>query len=283
MAAKSEQYDENYYSGNGQDGDRPALKLFTRLARRYLPSGKLLDFGCGPGFFLDHLRYYFDVVGIEQSPWASTEARRRTGAAVHASMDELAGASVDALVSVHVVEHIEDPVLATILAEWHRVLRPGGRALVITPDAKGLAHRRKGSNWIAFTDLTHINLKSHVEWEAAFDAAGFNVLHRFADGLWDFPYVFRWMGKAEVLLLGWPTLLQFLLAPPQYYPQAAANRSYSCWSGGRPREPARQIAARTDSPPAITVIRLPRSLTAKTTGSSCIWPRWASSQVRQIQ
>ncbi|PII10383.1 hypothetical protein CR918_00985 [Stenotrophomonas indicatrix] len=210
----SEQYNERYYSGNGQDGDRPALRLFTRLAKRYLPPGRILDFGCGPGFFLDHLRRHFNAVGIEQSPWASAEARRRTGVDVHESMAGLADASMDALVSVHVVEHIEDPALDAVLAEWHRVLRPGAKAMVVTPDAEGFAHRRKGKDWIAFTDPTHINLKSHSQWQAAFEAAGFSVVHRFADGLWDFPYVLPWLGKAEVLMLGWPTLFQFIFARP---------------------------------------------------------------------
>lgn len=145
--------------------------------------------------------------------------------------------SIDALVSVHVIEHIQDPALEPILGQWHRVLRPDCRALVITPDAKGFAHCRKGSKWIAFTDPTHINLKSHVEWEAAFSAAGFIVQHRFADGLWDFPYILPWMGKAEVFLLGWPTLAQFLLARPLCCPQAAANRSFWCLSGARLPEP----------------------------------------------
>lgn len=214
MTEVSEQYDEQYYNGNGQDGDRPALKLFTRLARRYLPPGRIVDFGCGPGFFMDHLRHHFDATGVEHSSWASAEARRRTGAPVHASMDELIDASMDALVSIHVVEHIDDPTLGAVLAEWHRVLRPKARALVITPDANGFANRRKGKNWIALTDPTHINLKSHVQWEAVFNAAGFNVVHRFADGLWDFPYVLPWLGKAEVFLLGWPTLAQFVLGRP---------------------------------------------------------------------
>lgn len=187
VADASEQYDERYYSGNGQGGDRPALKLFPRLARRYLPPGRILVFGCGPGFFLDHLRRYFDAIGVEHSPWASAAAGRRTGVAVHTSTAGLADACIDALVSVHVVEHIEDPAHESILAEWHRVLRPGGKALVVTPDALGFAHRRKGEDWIGFTDPTHINLKSNAHWEAAFNAAGFMVVRRFAAGLWDFP------------------------------------------------------------------------------------------------
>lgn len=214
MADTPEHYGKEYYSGNGQDGDRPALKLFTRLARRYLRPGRVLDFGCGPGFFLMHLRRHFQASGLEQSAWASAAARQRTGVPIHATFDEVGDASLDGLVSVHVVEHIPDPTLTMVLASWRRVLKPGARALVITPDANGFAHRRKGAAWIALSDPTHINLKSCAEWETLFRQAGFKVVRRFADGLWDFPYVFKRLGKLEVLLLGWPTLLQFVLARP---------------------------------------------------------------------
>lgn len=214
MAEASDEYGKDYYSGNGQDGDRPALKLFTRLARRYLGQGRIVDFGCGPGFLLAHLRRHFDACGVEQSDWASAAARERTGVPIHNSLEELKDGSKDALISVHVVEHIPDPQLVDVLAEWHRVLAPGARALVVTPDANGFAHRRKGQKWIAFTDPTHINLKSHDEWSALFTAAGFAVVHRFADGLWDFPYVFKGLGRLEVFLLGWPTLVQFIVARP---------------------------------------------------------------------
>ena len=214
MSEGSEQYTEQYYNGNGQDGDRPALKLFTRLARRYLPPGRVLDFGCGPGFFLTHLSRHFDASGVERSSWASAVARERTGLPIHNSLDTVEEASVDALVSVHVLEHIDDETLAIVLSEWRRVLKPNSRALVVTPDAQGFAHRQKGSGWIAFSDPTHTNLKSNVEWQEVFTSFGFRVIHSFADGLWDFPYVFRSLGKAEVLLLGWPTLLQFLFARP---------------------------------------------------------------------
>jgi SAM-dependent methyltransferase len=214
MEDQSERYTEGYYDGNGQNGDRPALRLFTRLATRYLPAGKLIDFGCGPGFFLSRLRHHYQATGIESSRWAGEAAQRRTGVPIHASLDDVASGTQDALVSVHVVEHIPDEALSEVLAGWKRVLRPGGRALVITPDAQGFAHSRKGHKWIAFSDPTHINLKSHREWRDLFHGSGFKVVHCFADGLWDFPYIFRRIGRFEVFLMGWPTLLQFILARP---------------------------------------------------------------------
>lgn len=207
-------YQQSYYEANGQAGDRPALKLFTRLARRYIEPGLVADFGCGTGFLLNHLKHHFDVRGIEASDWARPIAASRAGVPVLTSTAELADASLSGIVSIHVVEHIEDEPLRAVLGDWYRVLRPGGRALVVTPDAAGFAARRKGAAWIALTDPTHINLKAHGDWVALFEATGFRCVRGFADGLWDFPYLVPVLGKAEVFLLGWPTLVQFLLARP---------------------------------------------------------------------
>lgn len=214
MAKIEGRYDADYYQANGQDGDRPALKLFRRLARRYLEPGKVLDFGCGTGFFLPHLSKHFEACGVESSDWAREVARRSTGQQVYSALSEIETASLSGIVSIHVVEHIPDPALAEVLTEWRRVLRPGARALVITPDAGGFASRRKTDRWIALTDPTHINLKSHRAWRDLFVGNQFKIVEEFADGLWDFPYVFGFLGKAEVGLLGWPTLAQFLLARP---------------------------------------------------------------------
>jgi SAM-dependent methyltransferase len=214
MKSETQAYSEQYYDGNGQNGDRPALTLFTRLARRYIPKGRVMDFGCGPGFFLNHLARYYDAIGVEISPWAAEAARRRAGVVVYGATQEIPDASLDGIVSLHVIEHVPDAELQEMLLEWRRVLKPGSKVLVVTPDASGFAARRKGKDWIAYTDPTHINLKSHEQWQALFESAHFKVIHHFSDGLWDFPYVFSLAGKAEALLLGWPTLLQFVFARP---------------------------------------------------------------------
>lgn len=211
-------YDEQYYQSNGQDRDRPALKLFGRLAKRYIAPGKVMDFGCGTGFFLPHLAKNFDACGVEASDSARSLARTNSGSPLHAATFELESASLSGIVSIHVVEHIPDPALAEVLQEWRRVLKPDGRALVITPDAGGFASRRKRERWIALTDPTHINLKTHAQWRSTFEHAGFAVIEEFADGLWDFPYVFPFLGRAEVGVLGWPTLAQFLFARPLIAP-----------------------------------------------------------------
>lgn len=217
-------YSADYYAGNGQGADRPALRLFARLARRYIKAGRLLDFGCGPGYFLRHLKSHFDACGVEISPWAREQAERANGVDVYESLDEVADASLHGIVSLHVVEHISDDGLYEVLGAWRRTLVPGGRALVVTPDAGGYAASLKANRWIALTDPTHVNLKSHCQWLHLFESHGFRCIVACADGLWDFPYRFKWLGRVEALLLGWPTLLQFILAQPVIPP----GRGESC-------------------------------------------------------
>lgn len=208
---KDQSYQEDYYQSNGQAGDRPALLFFERLAKLYFAPGQVLDFGCGAGYLLRRLGRSFKASGVEASDWARQTAAS-SGAVVHASSEPIQTGSLTGVISVHVVEHIPDQALRDVMSEWHRILRQGGRALVVTPDAGGYASRLKGSSWIALTDPTHINLKTHEQWAEFFRSSGFEILKAGADGLWDFPYRFRGMGKAEAFLLGWPTLIQFILA-----------------------------------------------------------------------
>jgi SAM-dependent methyltransferase len=206
-----DKYQADYYLENGQDRDRPALLFFQRLATRHIGGGAVLDFGCGVGHLLKRLSRNFSAVGVEASDWARDKAVMDTGLPVHASLSDLGDASVQGIVSIHVVEHIPNEPLGRVLAEWRRILVPGGTAVVVTPDAGGYASQAKGKSWIALTDPTHINLKSHRDWVCEFQAAGFEVVAEGADGLWDFPYQYHSLGRFEVLVKGWPTLVQFVL------------------------------------------------------------------------
>ncbi|GAB1488545.1 class I SAM-dependent methyltransferase [Opitutaceae bacterium] len=106
-----------------------------RLAPNW-PSA-LLDAGCGTGGFLRRLmrlRPETVAMGIDLSPIACQLARERCQASImEGSVTALPfdDHQFDAVTSLDVIYHLDDHMKA--LAEYFRVLRPGGRAVINVP------------------------------------------------------------------------------------------------------------------------------------------------------
>jgi len=97
---------------------------------------EILDAGSGTGGAMVYLSRFGRVAGIDFSPLALDFCRERNLARLgQASVTALpfAGASFDLVTSFDVLYHraVGDP--ADALAEFHRVLRPGGRVLLRLP------------------------------------------------------------------------------------------------------------------------------------------------------
>ena len=113
-----------------------------RLVREALgaaPGERVLDVGCGPGFYVAELLSQVgatgSVVGVDASPQTLALARRRTQGQDNVVLHQadvtalpVTDASFDRALSVQVLEYVADPAAA--LAELHRALRPGGRLVV---------------------------------------------------------------------------------------------------------------------------------------------------------
>lgn len=101
----------------------------------------VLDLGCNSGYGTAQLAQRFPrVFGVDVSAQAIHEAERRysESGAVFGKVDgrtlPFPDRSFGAVVSFQVIEHI--PNLTPYLSEVRRVLRPGGRAIFTTPNAK---------------------------------------------------------------------------------------------------------------------------------------------------
>lgn len=103
------------------------------------PGERVLDVGCGPGFFatelLERVGPAGSVTGIDSSAAMLGVAVRRTeqheNVAFHqANATELpvADGTFDAALSVQVLEYVPD--VAAAIAEIYRALRPGGRVVI---------------------------------------------------------------------------------------------------------------------------------------------------------
>jgi 2-polyprenyl-3-methyl-5-hydroxy-6-metoxy-1,4-benzoquinol methylase len=160
-------YQNDYYRSwglNGQGtGDEEAgdaarlMKQGTfglrlkRLAGVTAP-GRVLDVGCATGFFLEVAdRAGWDVHGVELSRYAADEAKRRFGERVFNGTLEEAGFAADsfALVTLSdILEHIPSP--RAFLAEVKRILAPGGRVMIVTPNVTSLSAHLMGRRWSHF-------------------------------------------------------------------------------------------------------------------------------------
>jgi SAM-dependent methyltransferase len=102
----------------------------------------ILDVGCGDGFHLDTLREHgppgWRLEGVDLDPRAADAAEAR-GLVVHRGSVEdldLEPDHYDFAILIQTIEHVGDP--AAVLRAIRRLLRPGGRLLVVTDNTGSL-------------------------------------------------------------------------------------------------------------------------------------------------
>ena len=149
--------------------------LIERLRRTGVTSGRVLDVGSGFGFLLAALeRAGFRPVGVELSAFAAGEAWRRgcrrQVVATAESPLPFRDRSFDAITLLDVIEHVA--TYAEALGECARVLRPGGRLLVITLNRFSALRLVTGRRWSWYQDPTHVHMFSRGALRRAFAAAG---------------------------------------------------------------------------------------------------------------
>ncbi|HKV42884.1 MAG TPA: class I SAM-dependent methyltransferase [Blastocatellia bacterium] len=132
----------------------------------FCPPGTLLDFGCGAGTFLLCARKRgWKVVGVEGSASAAALARSR-GLEIREGIIEnlsLSGA-FDVVTAFQTIEHFADPV--AFLKSVKSLLRPGGAAVLTTPDRKSLMGRIQGKRWFGYYNDEHLFFYDRPSFEA---------------------------------------------------------------------------------------------------------------------
>ena len=116
--------------------------------------GRLLEVGCACGFLLQAARQRgFDVIGVELSGWATEYAARNGGLRVlqgTLASQQFEPEAFDVVVLADVIEHLADP--SDELRRIHRLLRPGGLVLILTPDIGSVTAKIAGRHWWALLD-----------------------------------------------------------------------------------------------------------------------------------
>lgn len=189
LTPASRRFDEFYVAFEDRfRGTRDEVK--SRLAEHLddiatLPGeGRVLDLGPGRGELLELLTSRgIDAYGIDKNESVVSRGRERNldvvvGDAL-AHLRGLADGTLAAVTGMHIVEHLDLNELFEIVGECHRVLRPGGRILLETPNPTTW---QVGANTF-YLDPTHVRPVHPLFLEFLLSETGFNdvtvrMLHR---------------------------------------------------------------------------------------------------------
>ncbi|MFJ4340526.1 class I SAM-dependent methyltransferase [Streptomyces sp. NPDC088915] len=124
--------------------DRAMLGVFAEVVRAD-GEGRVADLGCGPGHVTAHLDGLgLSAFGVDASPAMIELARRahpdlRFDVGSMAALD-IADGALDGVLSRWSVIHVPPGELPAVLAEFHRVLAPGGHLLIAFSGSEGPSH-----------------------------------------------------------------------------------------------------------------------------------------------
>jgi len=164
--------------------------MYELVASLALPAGAgAVDVGCGGGWHTMELARQFglNVLGVDPVPARIEEARHELAGALRESADLTGRVSFEPGVAEHlpagdasmdlvwcrdVLVHVED--LAAAYAEFRRVLRPSGRAVVYQMFGTGQMEQREGQWLYSVLGCVPANMDPH-RTEAAIAASGLRL------------------------------------------------------------------------------------------------------------
>jgi SAM-dependent methyltransferase len=134
---------------------------------------RFLDVGAGNGDRVARMAALgWTAVGVEPDPVAAELGRARADVRTGTlDAQSFPPGSFDAVHLSHVIEHVHGP--AALLAECRRVLRPGGRLVLLTPNARSLGHRRQGRRWRGLEVPRHFHVFTSASLRRTLSDAGF--------------------------------------------------------------------------------------------------------------
>jgi ubiquinone/menaquinone biosynthesis C-methylase UbiE len=145
-----------------------------RIIRQYA-GRSVLDVGCGNGCYVLGLADKYDVHGVDIQPYDTWRAKPDLFALSDAIVLPFPDRSIDTVICVEVLEHIQHP--ETALREMHRVCR--NHVIVSVPNcnvSEGMQTSRVVfAHWI---DRTHVNFFDMESISSLIAQSGFRIVEK---------------------------------------------------------------------------------------------------------
>ena len=149
-------------------------QLLDEIATR---DGIICDLGCGPGHVARYLHERgANVIGIDLSPGMIEQARKLVPGVRFETGDmralDAADGAWQAIVAFYSIVHLTADELPDVFREWHRVLAPGGVAVVSFHIGTEVVHR---DEWWGHEVDVDFRFFQTAQVTAALEQAGFVV------------------------------------------------------------------------------------------------------------
>jgi len=129
---------QEYYDMRAQRRDEFLQQRRAGHFQKHIDAGDtVLDFGCGTGGILHHLKCAHKI-GIEVNAPSVSEAQAR-GLEIHEDLSAINDGAIDVVISYHAIEHVLSP--SQHITEINRVLKSGGKAILIVPSENPASSR----------------------------------------------------------------------------------------------------------------------------------------------
>ena len=152
-----------------------SCKIYLEDISKFTDPGKVLDIGCGEGYFLEVAKSVgWKPYGVEISEVAANMARESLGADIQCGL--LRDVSYpdnmfDLVTMLDVIEHFHNP--HEEMKEIHRILKPGGMCFLLTPDVGSLGFRLMRSRWFELKPPEHLFYFSQKTLRLLLENTGF--------------------------------------------------------------------------------------------------------------
>ena len=159
-----------------QRGYRRICEQLRKLVRPARKPARLLDYGCGLGFFLDAAYDHgFDVEGAEFNAYAREYIRKRYRYPIFGPEEVAGRGRYDVITMFDVIEHLHEPL--ETLEELRGVLNDEGVLVLLTMDSTSIASRVLGKRLEDFRRIReHLYFFNRANLRSILETKGFEVL-----------------------------------------------------------------------------------------------------------
>ena len=202
------------------------FKLATYLAGRYgLRKGdKFLEIGYGRGEFLDSFKQLgLDCFGVDLSNYSAANLKNIKVQKVDISKDKLPYEDncLDVVYHKSLIEHLYSP--DQLMKETYRVLKPGGRVIILTPDwvsqmkvfYEDFTHSRPYDinslrDLLKVYGFSKIETKLFYQLPALWYHPSLKILSRFLQAIMSTPTARRLTKRSQIKFFRWSVELMVL-------------------------------------------------------------------------